>query len=306
MKKRDYYEVLGVDKNASAEAIKKAYRKLAKKYHPDSNKENPEAEEKFKEVTEAYGVLGDEEKKKMYDQYGFAAFDESAGADPSGGGGGYYSRRGPGGTREFHFEGSSADMDDILKNFFGGGFHSSGFGGFAGSDVNAEITVSFDEAAFGGKRRIQLQSGDGSVKSYEVNIPAGIASGQSIRLKGKGNPGRGNAAGDLKLKVLVDDKPGYHREGQDVYTTARIPFTTAVFGGETDIHTIYGDVRCKIKAGTQSGSKIRLKGKGIVHMNNPSVHGDQFVTIEIDVPKYLEPEAQQKLREYERACHRAV
>ena len=150
MKKRDYYEVLGVDKNASAEAIKKAYRKLAKKYHPDSNKENPEAEEKFKEVTEAYGVLGDEEKKKMYDQYGFAAFDESAGADPSGGGGGYYSRRGPGGTREFHFEGSSADMDDILKNFFGGGFHSSGFGGFAGSDVKAEITESFDDAAFGG------------------------------------------------------------------------------------------------------------------------------------------------------------
>ena len=214
--KRDYYEVLGVGRNASAAEIKKAYRKLAKKYHPDTNPNDKQAEEKFKEVSEAYDVLGDEEKRKMYDQFGHAAFSE-------GGAGNYgYSQNNGNGYREFHFHSGDGnmDMDDFFSNLFGGafkqngfggsnfhgsGFHRSGFGdGFGGSyrssgfgdhfgngysgkgaDLNAEVEVTFDEAAFGGKKVIHLQDGNGRVQSYEVNIPAGIESGKSIRLRAR-------------------------------------------------------------------------------------------------------------------------
>lgn len=359
--KRDYYEVLGVSRNADAAAIKKAYRKLAKKYHPDSNEGNAAAAEHFKEVNEAYDVLSDEKKRKLYDQFGHAAFEEGAGnysgtqGSPfgSGFGGGQGNPFGGGfqgsysdgnGYHEFHFE-NGEDMDDILKNIFSGGFkkgkssggfggsgfgssgfHGSGFGGFGsgsdgfgsgfhsqgfggsysskGEDLHADVTVSFDEAAFGGKKVIRLQSSNGSVQNYEVNIPAGIESGKSIRLKGKGHPGIGGGeSGDLLLKVNVQDKPGYRREGRDVYTTVNIPFTTAVFGGEAKVHTIYGDVVCNIKPGTQSGTKIRLRGKGIVAMNNPSVHGDEYATVQIEVPTNLTSEARRKLKEFEKECN---
>lgn len=346
--KRDYYEVLGVTRNADSAAIKKAYRKLAKKYHPDSNEGNARAEERFKEITEAYDVLSDEKKRKLYDQFGHAAFDGGAADTGAGGGygnpfGGSYSSNGPGGSyhytsdgpggqyREYHFE-NGENMDDILKQFFGGegyhtensggsgfrsefgsfdgfsGFHgfrdSGNYGGYGGSgkgqDLQAEVEVTFDEAAFGGRKVIRLQNSSGQVQSYEVNIPAGIESGKTIRLKGKGMPGAGSAApGDLLLKVTVQEKPGFRREGQDIYTTVTIPFTTAVFGGEAKIPTIYGDVICKIKEGTQSGTKIRLKGKGIVSMNQPSVRGNQYATIEIQVPRTLSPEAARKLKEFE-------
>ena len=366
--KRDYYEVLGVSRNADAAAIKKAYRKLAKKYHPDSNEGNATAAERFKEVNEAYDVLSDEKKRKLYDQFGHAAFEEGAGnyggaqGNPFGSGfggsqgnpfgGGFQGSYSDGnGYHEFHFE-NGEDMDDILKNIFGGGFkkskssggfggsgfgtggfHGSGFVGFGsgsngfgsgfgsggsdfhsqgfggpysskGEDLHADVTVSFDEAAFGGKKVIRLQSSNGGVQNYEVNIPAGIESGKSIRLKGKGHPGIGGGeAGDLLLKVNVQDKPGYRREGRDVYTTVNIPFTTAVFGGEAKVHTIYGDVLCNIKPGTQSGTKIRLRGKGIVAMNNPSVHGDEYATVQIEVPTNLTPDARRKLKEFEQECN---
>ena len=133
-----------------------------------------------------------------------------------------------------------------------------------------------------------------------MNIPAGIETGKSIRLRGKGSPGvSGGEAGDLLLKVTVDEKPGFRREGMDVYTTVQVPFTTAVFGGEVKIRTLTGEVLCKIKPGTQSGTKIRLKGKGIVSLSNSSVHGDQYAVVEIAVPKNLDPEARQKLKEFE-------
>ena len=360
--KRDYYEVLGVSKTADVSAIKKAYRKLAKKYHPDSNPGNKAAAERFKEVTEAYDVLGDEKKRKLYDQFGHAAFDEGAGqaggygnaqGNPfQGGFSGSYT--GPNGSyQEYHFQGGE-DMDDILKNIFGNfhsqsgsrsssgfhstggtgsksyrgfynqgsggqsfhGFHDQGFDGFGfgqggnysskGSDVQAEIHVTFDEAAFGGKKLIHLQDSTGAVQSYEVNIPAGIETGKSIRLRGKGSPGAGGGeAGDLLLKVTVDEKPGFRREGMDVYTTVQVPFTTAVFGGEVKIRTLTGEVLCKIKPGTQSGTKIRLKGKGIVSLSNSSVHGDQYAVVEIAVPKNLDPEARQKLKEFEAALEKS-
>lgn len=313
--KKDYYETLGVSRNADASEIKKAYRKLAKKYHPDSNEGNKRAAEKFKEINDAYAVLSDEKKRKMYDQYGDAAFDENAFNGK--GQNGYYRTytNGNGGYQQFHFE-NGADMDDILKNFFGGGssfnqrasggFRSSGFGqNYAqkGSDIQSTIEVGFDEAAFGSKKRIRFQNGSGQEQVLEVNIPAGIANEKTIRLKGKGQPGiNGGPAGDILLKVIVHDKPGYRREGQDVYTTAKIPFITAVLGGEVKISTLYGEVQCNIKPGTQSGSQLRLRNKGIVHMNHPSVHGDQYVTIQVQVPRDLSEEAKQKLKEFDALC----
>ena len=334
--KRDYYEVLGVARNADENTIKKAYRKLAKKYHPDTNAGNPQAEQKFKEITEAYSVLSDPEKKKMYDQFGHAAFDGSA---PGGGAyrNGSYST-GNGGYREFHFE--NGNMDDIFDDLFGdifhgnskGGFKSSfhsngngdgfhqsyyggsgfgqgGFGGGSfrqkGSDLRAETEVSFDEAAFGCDKIITFQDPNkrGSTETLQVHIPAGIDSGKSIRLKGKGMPGTGGGEpGDLLLKVKVGSKPGFERKGMDVYSTVQIPFTTAVFGGEALVNTLYGNVVCKIREGMQSGTKIRLRGKGIVSMKDPSVHGDHYVTVQIQVPRNLSQEAKQKLKEYERAA----
>ena len=323
--KRDYYEVLGLSKGAEDKEIKRAYRKLAKKYHPDTNAGNPDAEKKFKEVTEAYSVLSDPEKKKMYDQFGHAAFDQSAGGSyqGSGFGNGFQGfKSGPGGYQEYHFEGG--DMDDMFGDIFGNMFHggsasgrsrrTSGFtGGFGGesfkskgSDIKAGITVGFDEAAFGGDKVITLSNPENPGQpgqSLKVHIPAGIDNGKSIRLRGKGMPGTGGGeAGDLLLKVTVAPKPGYERKGMDVYTTVSVPYTTAVFGGEALVHTLYGDVMCKIKEGTQSGSKIRLRGKGIVSMKDSSVHGDQYVTIQIEVPRNLSPQARQKLKEFEEIC----
>ena len=300
--KRDYYEVLGVNREAEEGAIKKAYRKLAKKYHPDTNAGNAQAEQRFKEITEAYTVLSDPKKRKLYDQFGHAAFDGSGPQE-----GAYYrnaGNTGNGGYREYHFEGG--DMDDIFGDIFGDMFHGKNSGGFGkrgfggrefsgrGSDVEADVAVSFDEAVFGGDKVIHLRGQDGNVQSLQVHIPAGIETGKTIRLRGKGNPGiNGGGSGDLLLRVTVGEKPGYERKGRDIYTTVQIPYTTAVFGGEARVKTIHGEVICKIREGTQSGSKIRLRGKGVVSMKNPSQYGDQYVTVQIQVPKNLSAEAKQ-------------
>ena len=324
-KAKDYYEVLGVDKNADDETIKKAYRKLAKKYHPDTNAGNAEAEKKFKEISEAYAVLSDKEKRKEYDQFGNGDFE---GGNPFGGGTSYryYTNGDPNqGYQEFHFEGGN--MDDIMEELFGhmggmghmgGGFgsdhshrssrtsfYNSGFdngfdGGFAGSSMNnnieTEMTISFDDAVFGCDKLISLQDPHSSAapKKLKVHIPAGIASGQTVRLKGKGR----TSAGDLLIKVTVEEKIGYERKGMDIYTTVNIPYEIAALGGEATIPTLYGNVKCKIKEGTQSGCKIRLKGKGVVSMKNSSQYGDQYATVQIQVPRNLSEEAKQKLREY--------
>ena len=353
--KRDYYEVLGIDRSADKEAIKKAYRKMAKKYHPDSNEGNPDAEEKFKEVTEAYNVLSDPEKKKLYDQFGHAAFEEGAGGAGYGTGGfngnggfdgfgnghsGAY--RSPDGSyQEFHFEGG--DMDDILKNLFGGGFGGrsnsgktgsahgfggSGFGGFGsagygddfgssynsgfggsrqqkGQDLNAEISITFNEAAFGCDKLINLSGTDGK-QTLKVHIPAGIDNGKTVRLRGKGNPGYGGApAGDLLLKVQVGERQGFERKGTDVYTTVNVPFITAALGGEAKVQTLNGQVMCRIPEGTQSGSKIRLKGKGIQVMGKAGVYGDLYVTVQIQVPRNLSEESKRKLREFDTSTRTA-
>ena len=172
-----------------------------------------------------------------------------------------------------------------------------------GQDIHTEISVSFDEAAFGCDKMIRLQKEDGSIQTLQVHIPEGMEDGKSIRLRGKGAPGTGGGQpGDLFMKVHVGTRPGFERKGSDIYTTVQVPFTTAVFGGEVMVETLTGRVLCKIRKGTQSGSRIRLKGKGVASMNQPSVHGDQYVTVQIQVPTSLSPEAEQKLREYEAAC----
>lgn len=346
--KRDYYEVLGVNKSATDAEIKKAYRKLAKKYHPDMNKDNPKAEELFKEVTEAYEVLSDKEKRKLYDQFGHAAFDEGAGQGGaygaggqgfgsgaggfggfggqgfrggfSGGGGfdnssfgGFGSGNfGGGGGGSFHFNGNSGDgyqeyyytgdnLDDIFDGFFGGS-RKGRSRSKDGEDVLAKVEVTFEEAALGADKVIRFRAPDGSEQSLQVHIPAGIDSGQKIRLKGKGMPGQnGGGAGSLLLEVTVQSKSGFERKGMDIYTTVEIPFETAALGGETIVPTLSGRVSCKIKEGTQSGTKIRLKGKGIVSMKNPSQKGDEYAVIQIRVPKNLSADAKQKLQEYAKA-----
>lgn len=314
MAKRDYYQVLGVQKGVDEKEIKKAYRKLAKKYHPDTNSGNKYAEQQFKEVTEAYHVLSDPEKRKLYDQFGFAAFDgsmgegnarnsQSAGWNMNPGGFDYGNH---GSYREYHFE--DGDMDEMFGDLFGdlfgnrsrqsfhGGFGSRTASGQKGQDLQSEITISFEEAAFGCEKRFSFE-GD-QRQSLEVHIPAGIDEGQSVRLKGKGYPGRGGMpAGDLFLKVHIAEKPGYTRAGMDVFTTEKIPYTTAVLGGQVVFSTLYGAVKCRIPAGTQSGSKIRLKQKGIVSMKDPSVYGDAYVTIQIAVPRSVTPQERRKLQE---------
>ena len=320
--KRDYYETLGVNKSADKEAIKRAYRKLAKKYHPDTNAGNPHAEEMFKDVTEAYNVLSDEKKRKLYDEFGFAGlqegFSEEAARQAAQGGfggfggfggngsfsGSYSSNGGPFTHQEFHFENGSGDMDDIFSMFgdmFSHGGSSRGRStSRKGSDVMADLTISFDEAVFGCEKSISLQDpSTGKVSNLSIHIPAGIESGKTVRLKGQGNPGRnGGAAGDVLLNVNVTPSREFERNGQNVYSTIRVPFTTAALGGKARVHTLYGDVECSIKAGTQGGSKIRLKGKGISSMKNPSVKGDQYVTVEISVPRRLTPRAKEALEEY--------
>ena len=253
---------------------------------------------------------------------------------------GYYTYTDFGGFGGFDFSG--ADMGDIFGDIFGdlfhskdgkkggsrssrfsGGFHngSHGYGGFEdsfygggfsqdsfrgrGRDLQAEVEVSFDEAAFGCDKLISLQNADGMggpAQSLQVHIPAGIENGKKVRIRGKGMPGYGDEAGDLLLKVKVGEKQGFERKGMDVYSTITIPFTTAVFGGEAPVQTLSGKIMCRIREGIQPGTKIRLKGKGIVSMKDANVHGDQYVTVQIQVPRHLNAEARQKLMEYKKAA----
>lgn len=286
-RRRDYYEVLGVPKTADENTIKKAYRRLVKKYHPDTHKEDPTADEKFKEATEAYEILKDTEKRKLYDRFGMAAFDGSMDA------GAYRSS-----------DQTNADYstyEDLFRSFFDGGFgHAHHFR--RGEDVTAQIHISFDEAVSGCSKIISYRDENGMTQSLQVTVPAGIDTGKKIRLQGKGVTGAGGGrAGDLYLEVVVGKKAGFERKGNDIYTTVQIPYATAVLGGEAIVPTLYGNVRCRIKEGTQSGSKIRLRGKGIALVDHPSLKGDQYVTVEIQVPRSLNPEAKQKLREYQQA-----
>ena len=337
VKRKDCYEILGISRNADEAAIKKAYRKLAKKYHPDTNPGDSRAEEQFKEVSEAYNILSDKEKKKLYDQYGYAAFDESGNPRPEGwyGQGGQFYGNGPfrqAGDdkrnyqyREFHFNPGGQgqgdiDLDDLFGSIFGGGKGSydrgrEGFGGFGGfqgrqggrqrqdfsqkgQDVQAQIQISLREAAAGCDRMIEYVDHTGSKQTLKVHIPAGIASGGKVRLAGKGYPGRnGGKTGDLLLEVQVEEDPVFERKGNDVYTTVRVPYSVMILGGEVTVPTLHGPVKCKIREGTNAGSRIRLKGKGMPSVRKKGNPGDQYVTVEVRTPGKVSEETRRKLRE---------
>ena len=357
--KRDYYEVLGVDKNADEEAIKKAYRKLAKKYHPDMNPGDKNAEAKFKEASEAYAVLSDPKKRQQYDQFGHAAFDGGAG------GGGFD-------FNNMDFGDIFGGFGDIFGDFFGTGSRSSASNGpMPGANVRASIRISFKEAAFGCEKELELvlkdpcptcggsgcKPGTSKVKCTKcggtgrivttqrsmfgmvqqqtvcpdcggtgqiipdkcpdchgtgykaqkkrtgIDVPAGIDDGQSIRLRGKGDPGiNGGPRGDLLVQVSVARSDEFHRNGYDVYSEVPISFAQAALGSNIVINTIDGKVEYEVKPGTQPGTRIRLRGKGIPTIRNKNVRGDHYVTLNVVVPRTLNASQKAALKSFDDAC----
>ena len=357
--KRDYYEVLGVDRNADDAALKKAYRALAKKYHPDMNPGDKEAEKKFKEASEAYAVLSDAEKRRQYDQFGHAAFEGGAG----GAGGGF------GG-----FDFSGADFGDIFGDIFGDLFGGGRRGGRAGNgpmqgaNIRKGVRITFEEAVFGCEKELEVvikdpcttcngtgakpgtspetcqkcggkgqvvytsQSFFGTVqnvqtcpdchgtgkiikekcsdcagtgyvaskKTIQVSIPAGIDNGQSIRIRGKGEPGtNGGPRGDLLVEVTVSRHPVFGRQDMHIFSTAPISFAQAALGGDVRIKTVDGNVLYNVKPGTKTDTKVRLKGKGVPSLRNKQVRGDHYVTLVIQTPEKLSAEAKEALRKFD-------
>ncbi len=357
--KRDYYEVLGVDRNADDAALKKAYRALAKKYHPDMNPGDKEAEKKFKEASEAYAVLSDAEKRRQYDQFGHAAFEGGSG----GAGGGF------GG-----FDFSGADFGDIFGDIFGDLFGGGRRGGRAGNgpmqgaNIRKGVRITFEEAVFGCEKELEVvikdpcttcngtgakpgtspetcpkcggkgqvvytsQSFFGTVqnvqtcpdchgtgkiikekcsdcagtgyvaskKTIQVSIPAGIDNGQSIRIRGKGEPGtNGGPRGDLLVEVTVSRHPVFGRQDMHIFSTAPISFAQAALGGDVRIKTVDGDVLYNVKPGTKTDTKVRLKGKGVPSLRNKQVRGDHYVTLVIQTPEKLSTEAKEALRKFD-------
>ena len=355
--KRDYYEVLGVDKNADDATIKKAYRQLAKKYHPDMNPGDKEAEVKFKEASEAYAVLSDPDKRRQYDQFGHAAFEGGAG--------------GAGGYGGFDFNG--ADMGDIFGDIFGDLFgggrgRRANNGPMQGANLRTQVRVTFEEAVFGCDKEIELTlkdecsschgtgtkpgtspvtcpkcggkgqvvytqqsmfgmvqnvrpcpdcNGTGKIikekcpdcygtgyiaskKKISVTVPAGIDNGQSIRIRGKGEPGvNGGPRGDLLVEVIVARHPIFQRQDMNIYSTAPISFATAALGGTVRIKTVDGEVEYDVKAGTQTDTRVRLKGKGVPSLRNKNTRGDHYVTLVVQVPTDLSKDAKEALRAYD-------
>ena len=359
--KRDYYEVLGVDRGADDATIKKAYRQLAKKYHPDMNPGDKEAEKKFKEASEAYAVLSDAEKRRQYDQFGHAAFEQGGG--------------GAGGFGGFDFNGG--DMGDIFGDIFGdlfGGGRSrrTNNGPMKGANVRTAVRITFEEAVFGCEKQLELNlkdecttchgtgakpgtspetcpkcggkgqivytqqslfgtvrnvqtcpdcNGSGKVvkekctdchgsgyitnrKKIAVTIPAGIDNGQSIRIREKGEPGvNGGPRGDLLVEVQVERHPIFQRQDMNIYSTAPITFAQAALGGQIHITTVDGDMTYDIKPGTQTDTKIRLKGKGVPSLRSKNIRGDHYVTLVVQVPTKLNEEAKEYLRKYDEAVN---
>ncbi len=292
---KDYYEILGVEKSASADDLKKAFRKLARKYHPDVAEDKKSAEAKFKEINEAYEVLSDPEKRKKYDTLGPNWEQQMPGGFGRGG-------RGPmaGGAEEYNFGGTG--FSDFFEQFFGGG--GGGFGGAGGfggpqrgQDVETDIMVTIDEVLQGSKRNVSFRRGpNGKMESYTVKIPAGVREGQRIRLAGRGESGGGRGeAGDLYLNVRISRHPDYAIEGDDLVHTVSVSPAQAVLGAEVFVPTPDGRVKIKIPAGSQPGRKMRLREKGLPSRIKTG-RGDLYVTVEVEIPSAVTAE-QRKLWE---------
>ena len=353
--KRDYYEVLGISKTADDAEIKKAYRVLAKKYHPDMNPGDAEAEKKFKEASEAYAVLSDPGKRRQYDQFGHAAF-EGGGAGGFGG-----------------FDFNSADFGDIFGDifgdFFGGGRRRGANNGpMKGANIRTSVRITFEEAVFGVSKEIELTlkdecatchgtgakpgtspetctkcggkgqvvftqqsffgtvrnvqscpecNGTGKVikekcadchgtgyianrKKIQVSIPAGIDNGQSVRIRDKGEPGtNGGPRGDLLVEVIVARHPIFQRQDYNIFSTVPISFAVAALGGDVVVDTVDGKVIYEVKPGTQTDTKVRLKGKGVPSLRNKEVRGDHYVTLVVQTPEKLSGEAKELLKQFD-------
>jgi curved DNA-binding protein len=302
MATKDYYQILGVNKNASDEEIKRAYRKLAMKYHPDKNPNKKEAEERFKEINEAYAVLSDKEKRKQYDTYGAEGFRQRF-------------------TQEDIFRGF--DFDEILSGLFGGRgrreFRYGGRGGFdfgdffsgqgayqdmgrmpqKGEDILYELPISLEEAASGGEKRISYRK-NGKIEEISVKIPRGIETGKKLRLVGKGMEGRrGSPPGDLYLQISVRGHPVFTREGDDLIVEKEIGFPEAVLGTTIEVPTLEGKKRVKVPPGTQSHTKMRLKGLGMPRFQKEG-RGDEFVKVLVRVPKKINEKGKKLVEELAR------
>ncbi len=293
---KDYYQTLGVKRDATEKEIKSAFRRLAKKYHPDANPNDPSAESKFKEINEAYEVLSDAEKRAMYDRYGTATPGAWGNGQPD--------------VRTYtHVDVGDSPFADILESLFGGFGRSrtrgSDFGGFAGvrtrgQDIEQPVIISLREAYAGSTRLITR--GDRTVK---VNIPRGAATGTRVRLAGEGAPGLGGGpSGDLYLIVEVEPDPRFERKGDDLHTEVKVDMFTALLGGEIEVPTLDRPVRLKIPAGTQSGRKFRLAGKGMPVLRQPDQYGDLYARVLITIPENLTPEARRLVEQLKTACGR--
>lgn len=290
MAKRDYYEVLGVSKNASDDEIKKAYRKLAVKYHPDKNPGDKEAEEKFKEISEAHEVLSDKQKRSRYDQFGHAGVGGAAGGGNPFQNGNFNFN---GQSFNFDFGGAGGGLDDILGSIFG-------FGGARqqrqtrGANYRTTVILSFEEAVFGTTKVVAV---DG--KELKVKIPAGIDDGMSIRLNGKGGAApKGGTKGDLYVFIRVKPHKHLTREGNIILSEAAISMVDAALGTEIDVETVDGNVRMRIPAGTQSGTPFKLSGHGVPLMRSDGDRGPHIVTIIVETPKNLTKRQKELLEEF--------
>lgn len=300
----DYYGILGVNKNATQDEIKKAYKKLARKYHPDLNPNDADAQRKFQEINEANEVLSNPENRKKYDEYGenWKHADEFNSQRQQyqqyqqyqpGGGGGFWTNG--------DFTGAGGDgggFSDFFENLFGGrGGRSGGNAGFRGQDYNAELQVSLREAAQTHKRILNVNG-----KSIRITVPAGIADGQVIKLKGQGGPGvNGGPAGDLYITFVIPEDPIFQRLGDDLYLNAPLNLYTAVLGGDQTVDTLDGKVKLKIKPETQNGTKVRLRGKGFPVYKKEGQSGDLIVTLNVEIPTHLTEKQKDLFRELQKS-----
>src|SRR6188472_1830331 len=307
---KDYYATLGISKTASPEEVQKAYRKLARKYHPDMNPDDATAKKKFQEVQSAFEVLSDADKRKRYDQFG-SDF-EGAGAAGAGGHPGGWRYTSSSGPQTYPF-----DIND-LNDAFGGGVGAEGGGGFAdlfkqfnrgrgsqraqrpaaerGNDLRHELTIPFASAILGGEAALTVQRHDGKLETIKVKIPAGIDDGKKIRLRGQGEPGAGDGpAGDILLTIRVSPHPQFRRTGNRLDVRVPITLAEAIQGATVDVPTPHGTISLKVPPNTSSGKRLRIKGHGVRPANQPA--GDLFAEIEIVLPENLTEEERKQLAE---------
>ena len=309
----DYYKILGVDKNASQDDVKKAFRKLARKYHPDLNPNDPSAKDTFQEINEANEVLSDPEKRKKYDEYGehwkhadeFEA-QKKARQHAGAGGGGFSGFGGDGGSYWYSSDGEgfsggdAGGFSDFFESMFG---HRGGGGrggsGFRGQDFNAELHLSLRDAAQTHKQVLNVNG-----KQVRITIPAGVADGQVIKLKGYGGEGiNGGPAGDLYITFRIAEDPVFKRLGDDLYVDVEVDLYTAVLGGEKVVDTLEGKVKLKIKPETQNGTKVRLKGKGFPIYKKEGQFGDLIVTYSVKIPTSLTDRQKELFRELQQSMN---